>query len=136
MNDAPPSPAPAALLALLLCGCGSAPRADSHLAGTTLTIADDRVRPAAEVDLQPGGVVLFRNDTAAPLSIAIDGNFSCTSHCDTSFGFTLGERGDVADAVAPGKVVAICFHNVGRFPYVAQSGDRQWRGSIRVGGGQ
>lgn len=132
------SPLPLFLATLAFASCATAPeqpQADhSHRITTTVTVTDAALLPAATVAIPAFSSVVWRNRGSQPLEVAIDGT-SCGT-CETILGFAPAEHGVRSVAIAPGAVASICFHEVGKFPFVTRLGGAERRGEIVVGGAQ
>jgi hypothetical protein len=102
-----------------------------HRVTTTITLTDTAVLPSPTVDIPNLSTVVWRNRGTAPVQVEIAAT-TCGG-CETVLGFAPAANGARSVAIAPGCVASICFHVQGSFPFVARSGDRDQRGTIRVG---
>lgn len=133
------SPLPLFLVALaLVASCAANPGSvdgdHTHRVTTTVTVTDQAILPTANVEIPAFSSVVWRNRGSAPLEVAIEAT-SCGT-CETVLGFAPAAHGVRSVAIAPGSVATICFHEVGRFPFVTRIGSDERRGEIVVGGAQ
>lgn len=106
----------------------------NHRYTTMVTIADDRLLPAAEVAIPAFATVLWRNNTASPVEVAVE-KALCNA-CDTVLGFAAVDGGVQSAPIAPGAVATLCFHEPGEFAFTVAGAGAPRRGTVHVGGGR
>lgn len=127
---------PFALAALVLSACGSAPPAGhQHLTAATVTVTETALEPSAEVRIPPFATVVFRNGRAqGAVDVQLARDLGTCRGCSTTLRFLAEDHAAVARDLPPGAFATICFHDVGRFPFVVRDGGSERRGTVIVGG--
>lgn len=124
------------LLLGLVAACSAAPEADGHRHRhtVTLTVAEQALLPAAEVAIPAFATVVWRNGGAVPIVVEVDA--AACNACETVLGFTATEQGVRSVSIPPQGVATLCFHDAGRFPFLARGNGADQHGTIVVGGPQ
>ncbi|MBI3817575.1 MAG: hypothetical protein HY286_02700 [Planctomycetes bacterium] len=87
----------------------------------------------APLRIKPGEAVFFKNEESRRfLQIRIDGDFACARDCETEQGFQcLHDRAE-SRAIEPGGIVALCFHNSGKFKITILGPGKSLEGIMEV----
>jgi hypothetical protein len=138
------SPGGLLLSVLALCACaggareqGSAPRPDAAPSGARILDLDPSSpgfsRGEILTRLPAGTTVFFRNPDPRSFSVVrVGGDFSGCAGCVTVTGFACMKKGATSQAIQPGGLASLCFHEPGRFPVEVLCAAGTLRGTIEV----
>lgn len=127
---------PQGLLLVLAAACSAAPVVDGHRHRhtVTLTVGETAMLPAAEVAIPAFATVIWRNDGKVPIVVEVEA--AACNACETVLGFAATEHGVRSVAIPPQGVATLCFHDAGRFSFLARGNGADQHGTIVVGGMQ
>ncbi|HKD99487.1 MAG TPA: hypothetical protein VKE69_00640 [Planctomycetota bacterium] len=92
---------------------------------------DARATPVTRVPT--GSTVFFRNpDPSRFVILKLSGDFHGCKDCATVTGFACLQSGATSQAIQPGGIVSLCFHDAGRFPFEVRGGDTPLGGIVEV----
>lgn len=124
------------LLLGIVAACSTAPEVGGHRHRhtVTLTVAAQELLPAAELAIPTFATVVWRNGGAVPIVVEVDA--AACNACETVLGFTATEHGVRSVSIPPQGVATLCFHDAGRFTFLARGNGADQHGMIVVGGAQ
>ena len=116
--------------------CSAPPGIDGHRHRhtVTLTIADQAMFPAAEVTIPAFATVVWRNGGTLPIVVEVEA--AACNACETVLGFAPTDQGVRSVSIPPQGVATLCFHEAGRFAFLARGNGADQHGIIVVGGEQ
>lgn len=118
----------AALVFLAACAAPPPTEADPHHRTTMVALTDRGFLPAGEIRVPAMATVVFQNRTQNAVAITVLGA-ACPA-CDTVLGFSAALEGARTEALPPGSIASLCFHEPGHYPFRATTAG----GSVRQGG--
>jgi hypothetical protein len=136
------------LLAILAVSCASAPdvgapsgHADSGARVVDLSASTEGFEPELPVDaaavpvtrIPTGSTLFFRNpDPSRFVILRLAGDFRGCGGCATVTGFACLQDGATSQAIQPGGIVSLCFHEPGKFPLEVRGGATPFGGLVEV----